>query len=69
LDELYFHPNVTYFVGKNGMGKSTLLEAIAIATGFNPKGGTFNFNFSTYDSHSPLEKYIIFLQSLRTYRL
>ena len=58
LDELSFHPNVTYFVGENGMGKSTLLEAIAINTGFNPEGGTFNFNFSTFDSHSPLEKYI-----------
>ncbi len=40
------------------MGKSTLLEAIAVAIGFNPEGGTFNFNFSTYDSHSELEQYI-----------
>jgi AAA15 family ATPase/GTPase len=37
LNELSFHPNVTYFVGENGMGKSTLLEAIAIAIGFNPE--------------------------------
>lgn len=58
LDELAFHPNVTFFVGENGMGKSTLLEAIAIAAGFNPEGGSFNFNFSTYNSHSSLEKYI-----------
>jgi predicted ATPase len=40
------------------MGKSTLLEANAIAIGFNPEGGTFNFNFSTFDSHSPLTNYI-----------
>lgn len=58
LDELNFHPQVTYLIGENGMGKSTLLEAIAIAYGFNPEGGSFNFNFSTYDSHSPLEQYL-----------
>lgn len=58
LDELFLHPNVTFLIGENGMGKSTLLEAIAIEMGFNPEGGSFNFNFSTYDSHSPLGDYI-----------
>lgn len=45
---------VTCFVGENGSGKSTLLEAIAIAYGFNPEGGSLNYRFSTYDSHSEL---------------
>ncbi|MDE7218600.1 MAG: AAA family ATPase [Oscillospiraceae bacterium] len=45
---------VTFFAGENGTGKSTLLEAIAVAYGFNPEGGTKNFNFSTEDSHSEL---------------
>ncbi|WHY76510.1 AAA family ATPase [Neobacillus sp. WH10] len=58
LDELSFHPSVTFLIGENGMGKSTLLEAIAVALGFNPEGGSFNFNFSTYDSHSPLGDYL-----------
>ncbi len=58
LDEIHFHPNVTYIVGENGMGKSTLLEGIAIALGFNPEGGTLNFNFSSYDSHSNLNQYL-----------
>ncbi len=49
----FTHP-VTFFVGENGSGKSTLLEAIAIAYGFNPEGGTRNYSFSTYDSHSEL---------------
>ena len=49
----FTHP-VTFFVGENGSGKSTLLEAIAIAWGFNPEGGTRNYSFSTYDSHSEL---------------
>ena len=47
------HP-VTFFVGENGTGKSTLLEALALASGFNPEGGTKNYSFSTYDSCSEL---------------
>ena len=45
---------MTFFSGENGSGKSTLLVAIAIAYGFNPEGGTKNYTFSTYDSHSEL---------------
>ncbi len=56
--EIALHPNVTYIIGENGMGKSTLLEGIAIGLGFNPEGGTLNFNFSSYDSHSNLEQYL-----------
>ncbi|WP_042149988.1 AAA family ATPase [Paucisalibacillus sp. EB02] len=58
FQRIAFHPNVTYIIGENGMGKSTLLEAIAIGLGFNPEGGTLNFNFSSYDSHSDLHEYI-----------
>ncbi|MBB2483315.1 AAA family ATPase [Bacillus sp. APMAM] len=58
LDQLLFHPKVTYLIGENGMGKSTLLEAIAVALGFNPEGGSFNFHFSTFESHSSLTNYI-----------
>ena len=54
LHELEFRRNITFFVGENGSGKSTLLEAIAVSYGFNPEGGTKNYRFSTYDSHSPL---------------
>ncbi|PLR95125.1 AAA family ATPase [Bacillus sp. T33-2] len=58
LNELSLHPNVTFIIGENGMGKSTLLEAIAVSLGFNPEGGSFNFNFETFKSHSILEQYI-----------
>lgn len=54
VDCITFTRPVTFFVGENGSGKSTLLEAIAAAYGFNPEGGTRNYNFSTYDSHSEL---------------
>ena len=58
LKKLTFNKPVTFFVGENGVGKSTLLEAIAIELGFNPEGGSKNFRFSTRDSHSELEHYI-----------
>jgi len=52
------HPNVTFFIGENGTGKSTLMEAIAVSWGFNPEGGSKNFNFGTYESHSPLHEFL-----------
>jgi predicted ATPase len=58
LSKLPLHPRVTFFVGENGMGKSTLLEAMAVAWGFNPEGGSRNFNFSTRASHSELGDYL-----------
>ncbi|MCA0970247.1 AAA family ATPase [Halobacillus litoralis] len=58
FSSLYFHPNVTYVIGENGVGKSTLLEGVAVALGFNAEGGTLNFNFSSYDSHSDLHDYL-----------
>jgi len=58
LDELEFHPKVTYLVGENGSGKSTLMEAIAVALGFNAEGGTVNFTFQTEATHSELHQYL-----------
>ena len=58
LEVLDFHPRVTFFIGENGSGKSTLLEAIAVAFGFNPEGGSRNFNFGTRESHSELHQHL-----------
>ena len=63
LEELTFNSPVTFFVGENGSGKSTLLESIAVAYGFNPEGGTLNYSFSTYDSHSELHDAIRLVRS------
>ncbi len=49
---LELHRNVTFFVGENGTGKSTVLEAIAVAEGFNPEGGSRHAMFKTKDTHS-----------------
>lgn len=58
LTRIPFERPVTFFIGENGSGKSTLLEAIAVASGLNPEGGSKNFSFSTYTSHSCLDQYL-----------
>lgn len=65
LHELAFDRPVTFFAGENGSGKSTLLEAIAIARGFNPEGGTKNYSFSTYHSHSELYDAVRLVRGVR----
>lgn len=56
IDQIAFHPNVTFFVGENGAGKSTVLEAIALALGFGPEGGTLNVQHRTVESVSALHQ-------------
>lgn len=58
FSELALNKRVTFFADENGTGKSTLLEAIAVNFGFNPEGGSRNFNFTTNETHSDLYKYI-----------
>ena len=53
-EKIEFHAPITFFSGENGSGKSTVLEALAICCGLNPEGGSKNYHFATYDSHSPL---------------
>jgi predicted ATPase len=65
LESLTFHPNVTFIIGENGTGKSTILEAIAISLGFNPEGGSKNFNFKTSDTHSNLFNHIKLVKGIK----
>ena len=65
LSTLEFDPKVTFIVGENGTGKSTILEAIAIACGFNPEGGTKNFNFTSRASHSELHNHIKVVKGIK----
>lgn len=66
LNVLPFHPKVTFLVGENGTGKSTLLEAVAVAHGLNAEGGSRNFTFATRASHSPLGEWIRVWKSLQS---
>ena len=64
LHTLTLHPAVTFIVGENGTGKSTLLEALAVAWGFNPEGGTKNFKFQTRGSHSALHECLTLIKGI-----
>lgn len=52
------HGNVTVIVGDNGTGKSTLIEAVAVAAGFNPEGGSGQVRFETTPTHSGLGEHL-----------
>jgi predicted ATPase len=51
---LQLDPGVTLLVGENGSGKSTIVEAIAMAYGLSPEGGTRNAHLSSRPTESPL---------------
>ena len=50
---------VTFLAGDNGTGKSTLIEAIAVACGFNAEGGGGTIRFTTRASHSGLHRDLV----------
>ena len=59
LDEGLDLDPVTVFVGDNGVGKSTLIEAIALAFGMSPEGGSTGAHPSTRPSESDLWQHIV----------
>lgn len=65
LNTLEFHPDVTFFVGENGTGKSTLIEAIARALGFGAEGGTKNVQLASAKDSSGLHQY---LKTVKSYK-
>jgi predicted ATPase len=58
LTRLDLKRDVTFFVGENGTGKSTLLEAIADQCGFNTAGGGRNNYYEVHASQSVLGKHL-----------
>jgi predicted ATPase len=65
--QLEFRQPVTFFVGENGTGKSTLLEAIAIGSGFNPSGGTRNSLNEQRRSESQLHEFLTFVWNKKAF--
>jgi predicted ATPase len=53
-DGLSLDPGVTFLVGENGSGKSTIVEAVAMAFGLSPEGGSTQGHHSTRPTESPL---------------
>ena len=51
---LDLNPGVTFLMGENASGKSTIIEAVAAAYGLSPEGGSPFSYHSTRESESPL---------------
>ena len=45
---------VTFLVGENGSGKSTIVEGVALAFGLSPEGGSTHSQHATRPTESPL---------------
>ncbi len=58
IDTLEFHPDVTFLIGENGSGKSTILEAIASIMELGGLGGTGNFSLNDSSGASGLDRYM-----------
>ena len=58
FEELRFEKPVTFFVGENGVRKSTFIEAIAVSLGMPAEGGTENFRYETKNTTSTLSDYL-----------
>ena len=56
--ELTLDSPVTFLIGDNGIGKSTFIEAVAVALGLPAEGGTENFNYETNNTTSKLSEYL-----------
>ena len=65
MEAISLDPRVTFLVGENGSGKSTVLEAVAIAAGFNAEGGSQNLRFANRPSESPLHEALRLVRGVR----
>jgi predicted ATPase len=60
LDEgIDLPPGVTFLVGENGSGKSTIVEAVAAAYGLSPEGGTQHGHHATRSTESSLHRSLL----------
>lgn len=65
LDKISFHADVTFLVGDNGTGKSTILEAIAKNLGFGAEGGTKNVLRQSVDTDTGLSAHLRLIKSYK----
>ena len=68
LHTLALSPALTVFVGENGTGKSTILEAIARLAGLNPEGGSRSFSYTPQATETPLHEALRLTRSIRRAR-
>ena len=57
-DGIDLPPGVTFLVGENGSGKSTIVEGVALAYGLSPEGGSRGARHTTRPTESPLSDWL-----------
>jgi predicted ATPase len=65
LEPLELHPEVTFLVGANGTGKSTIVEAIAAKLDLDAEGGDADLTFVDRDAESPLHEALVLVRGTR----
>jgi predicted ATPase len=59
LPTLRFDAPATFLIGENGIGKSTLIEALALAAGLNAHGGSRNLRTRGHGTESALHERVV----------
>ncbi len=65
LTEVKFNKSVTFLVGENGVGKSTIIEALAKCMGMAAEGGSHYIKYETRDTTSVLNEYLTITKSIK----
>jgi predicted ATPase len=63
---LAFHPQVTFLVGENGSGKSTILEALATKLDLDAEGGDTVMTFVEREADTPLHEALVLARGARS---
>jgi predicted ATPase len=64
--EVALHPEVTFLVGENGSGKSTILEALADKLDLDAEGGDTVLTFVSTRADSPLASALVLTRGTRS---
>jgi predicted ATPase len=63
---LLFHPRVTFLIGENGSGKSTILEALAAKLDLDAQGGDTVLTFVGHGADTPLHEALVLARGTET---
>jgi predicted ATPase len=64
-EPLVFHPQVTFLIGENGSGKSTILEALATKLDLDAEGGDTVMTFVEHGADNPLHEALVLARGPR----
>jgi predicted ATPase len=63
LDRLPLNPQITFLIGENGSGKSTIVEALAVRLGHSEIGGSKDQDFDRRDPDGGLHDFLTVLRN------